>query len=119
MIALTSKTTRTETALQAEPIFKRLCAQALEEGFLEPALVYGRFQLLDRANPDVFAYTRSLNGRTLMVALSFSKAGGRTSVPAGYSAGRIVISNLAGSPLRGGQLLLEPYQAVVLELQKN
>ena len=85
----------------------------------EPALVYGRFQLLDRANPDVFAYTRSLNGRTLMVALSFSKAGGRTSVPAGYSAGRIVISNLAGSPLRGGQLLLEPYQAVVLELQKN
>jgi len=85
----------------------------------EPALVYGRFQLLDRANPDVFAYARSLNGRTLMVALSFSKAGGRTSVPAGYSAGRIVISNLAGSPLRGGQLLLEPYQAVVLELQKN
>jgi hypothetical protein len=40
-------------------------------------------------------------------------------VPAGYSAGRIVISNLAGSPLRGEQLLLEPYQAVVLELQKN
>jgi glycosidase len=42
----------------------------------EPVLVYGRYQLLDRENPEVFAYTRSLNGRTLMVALSFSKAGG-------------------------------------------
>jgi oligo-1,6-glucosidase len=84
-----------------------------------PVLVYGRFQLIDRANPDVFAYTCSLNGRTLMVALSFSKAGGRTSLPAGYSAGKILISNLEGSPLHDAQLVLEPYQAVVLELQKN
>lgn len=43
----------------------------------EPVLVYGKYQLLDRENPDVFAYTRTLNGRTLMVALSFSPAGAR------------------------------------------
>jgi oligo-1,6-glucosidase len=85
----------------------------------EPVLVYGRYQLLDRGNPEVFAYTRSLNGRTLMVALSFSAAGGRTALPAGYSAGKILINNVAGSPVRGAQLVLEPYQAVVLELKKD
>jgi oligo-1,6-glucosidase len=85
----------------------------------EPALVYGRYQLVDRANPEVFAYTRRLNGRTLMVALSFSPAGGRTAVPAGYSAGKTLISNFAASPVRGGELLLKPYQAVVLELDKE
>jgi oligo-1,6-glucosidase len=85
----------------------------------EPALVYGRYQLLDRANPDVFAYTRTLDGRTLMVALSFGAAGGRTAVPAGYAAGKILMSNYAQSPVRGGELVLKPYQAVVLELKKN
>jgi hypothetical protein len=51
-----------------------------------------------------------------MVALSFSPAGGRTTIPAGYVPGRIFMNNLAASPVHGGQLVLEPYQAVVLEL---
>jgi oligo-1,6-glucosidase len=85
----------------------------------EPVLVYGRYQLLDRGNPEVFAYTRSLNGRTLMVALSFSPAGGRTAVPAGYTAGKTLMNNCAGSPVRGRELVLEPYQAVVMELRRQ
>jgi oligo-1,6-glucosidase len=85
----------------------------------EPVLVYGRYQLVDRGNPEVFSYTRSLGGRTLMVALSFSPAGGRTAIPSGYTAGKILMSNDAGSPVRGGELLLRPYQAVVLELRRE
>ena len=83
----------------------------------QPALVYGRYRLLDRENPEVFAYTRSLDGRTLMVALSFSPAGGRTALPEGYTAGRVLANNLAALPVRGAQLVLAPYQAVVLELK--
>jgi oligo-1,6-glucosidase len=82
----------------------------------EPVLVYGRYQLLDRENPEVFAYTRSLGGRTLMVALSFSPRGGRTALPAGYVAGKTLINNFTRLPVRGAELVLEPYQAVVLEL---
>ena len=70
-------------------------------------------------NPEVYAYTRSLEGRTLMVALSFSPAGGRTALPPGYTSGRILINNLAASPLRGTRLELAPYQAVVLELTRD
>jgi oligo-1,6-glucosidase len=82
----------------------------------DPTLVYGRYQLLDRDNPEVFAYTRTLNARTLLVALSFSPSGGRTALPAGYAPGKTLINNLASSPVRGAELVLEPYQAVVLEL---
>jgi oligo-1,6-glucosidase len=85
----------------------------------EPLLVYGKYQLLDRENPEVFAYTRSLGGRTLMVALSFSANGGRMALPEGYTSGKILMSNLASSPLRRGGLMLAPYQAVVLELTKD
>jgi oligo-1,6-glucosidase len=83
----------------------------------EPVLVYGRYQLLDRGNPEVFTYTRSLNRRTLMVALSFSPRGGRTALPSGYAAGRVLMTNLPGSPVRGANLVLQPYQAVILELR--
>jgi oligo-1,6-glucosidase len=79
--------------------------------------VYGEYRLLDRGNSQVFAYTRSLEGRTLMVALSFSPAGGRTDVPAGYAAGKVLINNCAASPVSGAGLVLQPYQAVVLELK--
>jgi oligo-1,6-glucosidase len=85
----------------------------------EPVLLYGRYQLLDRENPDVFAYTRSLNGRTLMVALSFSPVGGSTALPTGYAAGKTLMNNFAESPIQGAQLVLKPYQAVVLELRGN
>ncbi len=85
----------------------------------EPVLVYGRYHLLDRENPEVFAYTRSLNGRTLMVALSFSAKGGRTALPAGYAPGKTLINNVAGSPVQGAELVLKPYQAVVLELRND
>jgi oligo-1,6-glucosidase len=85
----------------------------------EPVLVYGRYRLLDRDNPEVFAYTRTLNRRTLMVALSFSPAGGRTAVPAGYTAGKTLMNNLATSPVHGAELLLQPYQAIVLELEPD
>jgi hypothetical protein len=54
-----------------------------------------------------------------MVALSFSPAGGRTAVPSGQAAGKILANNLATSPVRGAELVLGPYQAVVLELTRR
>ena len=85
----------------------------------EPVLVYGAYQLLERENGDVFVYTRTLAGRTVMVALSFTTSGGRTAVPAGFTVGNILINNVAASPVRGAELLLAPYQAVVVELNKQ
>jgi hypothetical protein len=40
-------------------------------------------------------------------------------LPAGHSAGRILMNNLTTSAVRGGEVLLAPYQAVVLELMDD
>src|SRR5664279_3342340 len=44
-------------------------------------LVYGKYTLLDKGNPNVYAYTRELNGKKLLVLLNF------TSKVAAYNAG--------------------------------
>jgi len=85
----------------------------------EPVLVYGRYRLLDRENPDVYSFTRTLGQRTLMIALSFSSAGGKTALPSGYTSGKILMNNLATTPLQHATLVLAPYQAVVLELTRD
>ena len=38
-------------------------------------------------------------------------------MPAGYAAGRVLINNCAVFPVSGVGLVLQPYQAVVLELK--
>lgn len=37
----------------------------------EKALIYGKYTLIDRENPAVYAYTREWEGRTLLVVLNF------------------------------------------------
>jgi hypothetical protein len=54
-----------------------------------------------------------------MVAVIFRPAGGRTAIPAGHEAGKILMNNLATTPVLGGRVLLQPYQAVVLELERD
>lgn len=45
----------------------------------------------------MLAPTRSLDGRTLMIALRFSVDGGHTDVPAEYVGGKVLINSQAGS----------------------
>jgi oligo-1,6-glucosidase len=85
----------------------------------DPLLVYGRYQLLDRENPDLFAYTRSLGGRTLLILLSFSREEVETTLPSGYVSGRVLINNLTNDPVRVASIVLNPYQAVVMELKSR
>ena len=38
-----------------------------------PVLIYGKYALLDQDNPDVYAYTRELDGRKILVLLNFRR----------------------------------------------
>jgi len=77
-------------------------------------LVYGLYTLLDKDNPDVYAYTRELNGKKFLVLLNFkSKA---TTVDTGgidLSKAKILISNYASTSVDNK---LQPYEAVIYEL---
>jgi oligo-1,6-glucosidase len=37
-----------------------------------PALIYGKYTLLDKLNPDIYAYTGELDGNKFLVLLNFS-----------------------------------------------
>ncbi len=80
----------------------------------EPTLIYGDWALVDADNPSVFAYTRSLNGKKLLVLLNF-KAVNSTFNASGLdlSKANVLIGNYA-TPSVNGQL--KPYEAVILEL---
>lgn len=77
-------------------------------------LVYGKYTLLDKKNPNVYAYTRALNGTTFLILLNF------TNQPATYRIGvdmkeaKLLIDNYT-SPLKGN--LLQPYEAAVYRLK--
>lgn len=78
-----------------------------------PVLVYGKYTLLDAANPDVYAYKRELGNQKFLVLLNFSSK--QVSVNAGMDISRsdILLSNVhrwqAGNSL-------QPYEALVVQL---
>jgi oligo-1,6-glucosidase len=79
-------------------------------------LVYGQYQLLDAANPHIYAYTRTLGPERVLVVLNFSSEARSWILPAGLApAGALLLNNyptLKTTP----DLALQPWQAVVLRL---
>jgi oligo-1,6-glucosidase len=77
-------------------------------------LTYGSYTVLDRDNPDVYAYTRELNGRKLLVLLNFKNkiASVRTGID--LSRANLLLENYP-EPSRDGNL--KPYEAVIYELK--
>jgi oligo-1,6-glucosidase len=83
-------------------------------------LVYGKYTLLDKDNPDVYAYSREGEGKKLLVLLNFS-AGNATARPGlNMARARPLLSDYNDQPAApaAGQtaILLRPYEAVVYEL---
>lgn len=76
-------------------------------------LVYGKYTLLDRENEDVYAYTRELNGKKLLVLLNFKAKDAEAKTGLDLSKAKVLMSNYADAA--AGEKL-KPYQAVILEL---
>lgn len=82
-----------------------------------PALVYGAYEDLDPAHPDVFAYTRRGEGEALLVVLSFTKQETRYELPAGLAPQELLLGNYpAPTGATKGALKLRPYEARVYRL---
>jgi oligo-1,6-glucosidase len=82
------------------------------------ALVYGSYQDLDPASPEVFAYARRGEGETLLVVLSFSGKETGYSLPASVVPGELLLGNYPAPPAGEdtGALKLRPWEARVYRL---
>jgi oligo-1,6-glucosidase len=76
-------------------------------------LVYGKYTLLDADNPDVYAYTRELDGKKWLVLLNFHDKAASANTGLDLSHAKVLLGNYA-TPSRDGKL--KPYEAVILEL---
>lgn len=78
-----------------------------------PALVYGRYTLLDKENSSVYAYTREMDGESYLILLNFSAGTATVNTGIDVSKAKLLIHNYT-SPSKGNQLL--PYEALVYKL---
>ncbi|RKR80779.1 oligo-1,6-glucosidase [Mucilaginibacter gracilis] len=83
------------------------------------ALVYGRYKLLDAANPDVFSYTREFNGEKYLILLNFKTTNAVAAPGLSLTHNQLMINNYTAPPKMGNNnntIVLQPYQAVVYKL---
>ena len=78
-----------------------------------PVLVYGKYTVLDKTNPDVYAYTREGNGQKILVLLNFSSAPARAGTGINMAKSRMLLNNYANAPKNG---ILRPYEAVIYQI---
>ncbi len=76
-------------------------------------LVYGKYTLLDKDNPDVYAYTREGFGKKMLILLNFRTRSATADAGIDLSHARLLLDNYPDPP--GGDSL-RPYEARVYEL---
>ncbi|MGO4817548.1 glycoside hydrolase family 13 protein [Flavobacterium sp. W22_SRS_FP1] len=80
-----------------------------------PVLVYGKYSLLDRENPNVYSYTRELNGKKLLILLNFTDKIADYNLNLNLGNLEIILNNYNDyKKLKNS--LLRPYEAMIIEL---
>ncbi|MGZ3846808.1 MAG: alpha-amylase family glycosyl hydrolase, partial [Flavisolibacter sp.] len=82
-------------------------------------LVYGKYTLLDKDNPNVYAYTREGEGQKMLVVLNFSTSQAEAKIPLNIGSATLLLSNYKEAPAYNKSkslLTLKPYQAVIYRL---
>ena len=77
-------------------------------------MVYGRYDAVWEEHPDVFAYTRTLDGEQLLIVCNFRETEQELLLPDEYKEGKeLVISNYEDCVCEGRRLCLRAYEAKV------
>ena len=76
--------------------------------------VYGKYTLLDKTNPSVYAYTREGAGKKILVLLNFSDRAATPKTGFNTSKAKILLANYS-TPAKDAQL--RPYEAIVYQLR--
>lgn len=81
-----------------------------------PVLIYGEYQLVQAEHPAVYAYTRALDGVKALVLLNFTQDVSNIELPK-IRMGSTWINNYEDLKREGDLVSLQPYQAVIVELE--
>jgi oligo-1,6-glucosidase len=82
-------------------------------------LVYGKYSLLDKDNPQVYVYSREWRGKKCLVLLNFSEKPAATTALANRDRVKLLLNNYTELPAGSDAgVTLKPYQALVYELEE-
>ena len=77
-----------------------------------PVLIYGEYTLVDEENPNVYAYTRELDDRKLLILLNFTEKESAVTTDLDIERAKVLLGNYSAPSIDGK---LKPYEAVILE----
>ncbi len=77
-----------------------------------PVLIYGKYTLVDKDNPNVYAFTRELYGKKLLVLLNFTEKESSVKTYLDLSRAKFLLGNYPNPSVNG---TLKPFEAVILE----
>jgi oligo-1,6-glucosidase len=77
-----------------------------------PVLIYGKYTLVDKDNPDVYAYTRELDGKKVLVLLNFRDKPATVHTGLPLSKASLMVTSYPEAGKRGQ---LRPYEAAIYE----
>jgi oligo-1,6-glucosidase len=83
-------------------------------------LVYGKYTLLDKANPKVYAYTRELDGKKMLILLNFSATAATVNTVYNTANAKLLLCNYRDVPAQTQSKInneLRPYEAVIYQLE--
>lgn len=80
-------------------------------------LVYGAYKLLDAKNENSYAYTRTLDGKKLLVLLNFKSENSTIKLNELKNIQKTVINNYDVMDIKENTVTLKPYQAIILEIK--
>ncbi|MFT5217304.1 MAG: oligo-1,6-glucosidase [Glaciecola sp.] len=81
----------------------------------EPTLIYGKYTLLDKNNPNVYSYLRELDGRKLVILLNFTTNNASYNLDFKLDNEKIILDNYKTKTILKNSVLL-PYQAIIVEI---
>jgi oligo-1,6-glucosidase len=81
-----------------------------------PVLVYGKYSLLDKENPDVFAYLRDLNGKRVLVLLNFTNKNTSYNLNLKLGKNEVLLNNYNDiTEVKNNKL--RPYESLVVAIE--
>ncbi len=82
-----------------------------------PVLIHGAYKLLLPDHPEVYAFTRTLGDKMMLVVLNFSDKQTEVLLPEAAVARKLVMNNYSSlNTTKEEGLILEPWQAVILSM---
>ena len=79
-----------------------------------PAVIFGKTEFLVPEDPDLLAYTRTVENEQLLSVANLSGNTRRFALPQGFDKAELLLSNCGAPVFEMGETVLRPWESLVL-----